>query len=112
MRTRKLLVLPFLLAAVFSAAYTFAAGEPCGKCHDTQVRDISSSAHSVLECDSCHEGAAEHAADSSKKVAVHFDLELCGGCHKDQYTTYTYGDSFKTRFGGSPEKYAKTVEFP
>jgi nitrite reductase (cytochrome c-552) len=105
-------VITVFLACLFFTANAYAAGESCGKCHTKQVGDISSSAHSGLDCDSCHEGAADHAADSSKKVGVHFDLELCGGCHKDQYVTYTYGDDIKTRFGGSPYQYAKTNDFP
>ena len=112
MRVRSLAVLPVMLAGLFLAASAFAAGEACVKCHATQVSNISASAHSSLECESCHEGAAEHAADSSKAVGVRFDLELCGDCHRDQYTTYTYGDDIKTRFGGSPLKNAKTNTFP
>jgi nitrite reductase (cytochrome c-552) len=112
MRINVLKVVAVMLLSLLCGANIFAAGESCEKCHKQQAGDVSSSAHSSLDCDSCHEGAAEHAADSSKKVGVHFDLELCGGCHKDQYVTYTYGDGYKTRFGGSPEKYAKTNDFP
>src|SRR5512143_3308769 len=112
MRFKGLVVIMVMLAGLFFAANALAAGEACVKCHGSQAADITSSAHSALECDSCHEGAAEHAADSSKKVGVRFDLELCGDCHRDQYTTYTYGDDIKTRFGGSPLKNPKTNLFP
>ena len=71
MRVRSLAVLPVMLAGLFLAASAFAAGEACVKCHATQVSNISASAHSSLECESCHEGAAEHAADSSKAVGRH-----------------------------------------
>jgi formate-dependent nitrite reductase cytochrome c552 subunit len=44
----------------------------------------------------------------SQKTTVHFDLEVCGSteCHPDQYGTYTYGDDWKTTYGGSPGPHA------
>jgi hypothetical protein len=40
------------------------------------------------------------------KTTVHFDLEVCAGCHPDQYQTYIYGDDWKTKYGGSPGPHA------
>lgn len=84
-------------------------GSNChGPLHNDKVTWLQNSAHvnSVtgvpFACETCHEGAANHKGDMSNKTTVHFDLEVCGGCHPDQFGTYTYGDDWKTQFGGSP----------
>jgi formate-dependent nitrite reductase cytochrome c552 subunit len=58
----------------------------------------------AFACETCHEGAANHKGEMRTKTTVHFDLEVCGSadCHPDQYGTYTYGDDWKTKYGGSP----------
>ena len=83
----------------------------CTGCHAQRVADIAASSHAGLSCETCHEGAALHAGDNSLKPTVHFDLELCGGCHLDQYRTYIHSDDWKTRFGGSPPQWSKLNDF-
>jgi formate-dependent nitrite reductase cytochrome c552 subunit len=99
-----------MLAAVF-APRVFALNEECAACHQQRVAEVAASSHRALICESCHEGAANHGGNMSAKTTVHFDLEVCGGCHPDQFGTYTYGDGYKTRYGGSPDKYSKLNDF-
>ncbi|HXV77861.1 MAG TPA: ammonia-forming cytochrome c nitrite reductase subunit c552 [Candidatus Polarisedimenticolaceae bacterium] len=94
------------------ATVTAALNEECRDCHDQRVGHLAASAHAALACASCHEGAAGHVIDPASVLPrVHFDLELCGACHTDQYGTYTYGDDWKTLFGGSPEGWSKLNDF-
>lgn len=88
----------------------------CGGCHLEKVQAQMGSMHSgilavaqqlidpniTFSCEVCHPGARGHGKDMGSKVTVNFRLELCGQCHLDQYLTYVYGDSFKTKYGGSP----------
>ena len=90
----------------------WALNEECAPCHGTRTTSFSASAHGGLACQTCHAGAASHAASpASVNPAVHFDLEVCQPCHADQYRTYTYGDSWKTRYGGSPQGWSKLSDF-
>jgi len=41
-----------------------------------------------LNCALCHSEVAGHLADSVKKPVTRLDLEACGSCHKEQWTTY------------------------
>jgi formate-dependent nitrite reductase cytochrome c552 subunit len=75
------------------------------------VSDIAASSHKTLPCETCHEGAANHGGNMTAKTTVHFDLEVCGTCHPNQYGTYIYGDSYKTKYGGSPFGYSKLNDF-
>jgi formate-dependent nitrite reductase cytochrome c552 subunit len=103
-----------LCAALLLLGATLAAqaqNPTCTPCHAQNAADLAGSAHSGLACETCHEGAAAHAADVSVLPAVHFDLELCGGCHPSQYGTYVYGDDWKTRYGGSPAGWSKLDDF-
>ncbi len=93
------------------SATVHAQNQACTGCHGQKVTEVAGSSHGGLICETCHEGAAAHAGDVSMKPAVHFDLELCGGCHPDQYGTYTYGDDWKTRYGGSPFLWNKLNDF-
>jgi nitrite reductase (cytochrome c-552) len=103
-----------LSAAALCLGMTVAAhaqSQSCTACHTQKATDLADSSHSGLVCETCHEGGALHAADTTQKPVVHFDLELCGGCHQDQYRTYTYADSWKTRYGGSPYLWEKLNDF-
>ncbi len=84
-----------------------------GGCHSERVSYMGVSAHAQMLCDDCHPGTQGHLDDPTKQVKpkVRFELEACAGCHPDQYGTYTYGDSFKTRYGGSPSHWPKTNDF-
>ncbi|HLB24877.1 MAG TPA: ammonia-forming cytochrome c nitrite reductase subunit c552, partial [Nitrospirota bacterium] len=106
-----LILCMFLSLTVLTVSPAQAADKECAPCHADKVADTAASAHAGLGCAACHEGAEAHVADSAKLPGVRFDLELCGGCHADQYGTYVYGDGVKTRFGGSPEKNPKTKDF-
>jgi formate-dependent nitrite reductase cytochrome c552 subunit len=88
-----------------------AQNQACAGCHGQKVTDLAGSSHGALNCETCHEGAALHAIDGTGKVAVHFDLELCGGCHRDQYATYIYSDDWRTKYGGSPFQRSKLNDF-
>jgi formate-dependent nitrite reductase cytochrome c552 subunit len=103
------LVTVLLFAALSPQAR--AQGQACMDCHSQRVAELAASSHAAIPCETCHEGAAAHAADVSQRPAVHFDLELCGGCHPDQYGTYVYGDDWKTTYGGSPYRWSKLNDF-
>jgi len=98
----------FLLGAQLSV---HAQSQPCSGCHAQRVTEITASSHAGVPCETCHDGAAVHAADLATKPAVHFDLELCGSCHSAQYGTYVYGDAWKTPYGGSPTRWSKLNDF-
>lgn len=105
------LVLFFTHLAAF-AGPTWALNEECAGCHDQRVGDVGASSHATLHCESCHEDAPAHAASPATALpAVHFDLEVCGGCHPGQFGTYTYGDDSKTTYGGSPLGWSKLNDF-
>jgi len=88
----------------------FSTDSAChGPLHQEKIDWLLASSHVsaagvAFACQTCHEGAANHKGDMSQKTTVHFDLEVCGStdCHPDQYGTYTYGDDWKTTYGGSP----------
>ena len=104
-----LAVAALLLLGVGAAVH--AQSQSCSACHAQKVSEVAGSSHAGVVCETCHEGAAVHAGDVSRKPAVHFDLELCGQCHTPQYGTYTYGDDWKTSFGGSPSLWSKLNDF-
>jgi formate-dependent nitrite reductase cytochrome c552 subunit len=104
----------FLAAAIFfilTVGTAQALNEECVACHAERVGYVAASSHASLVCETCHEGATSHAADTSNPVTVHFDLEVCGGCHADQFETYIYGDDWKTLYGGSPYLWNKLNDF-
>jgi formate-dependent nitrite reductase cytochrome c552 subunit len=94
------------LGLLLVSGTAWALNEECAGCHTGRVSDVAASLHAGLECQACHEGAANHGGDMTKKTTVHFDLEVCSGCHQDQYGTYIYGDDWKTTYGGSPGPHA------
>lgn len=109
---KQLLVLAaamFILAVV--AIPAAALNEECGACHTQRVADLAASSHATLPCEACHENAANHGGNMTQKTTVHFDLEVCGACHVNQYVTYKYGDNVATKYGGSPYKYSKLNVF-
>jgi formate-dependent nitrite reductase cytochrome c552 subunit len=111
MKTRGVLALAAAICIVLAAGAAWALNEECTECHAERVSDVAASSHGTLICETCHEGAAGHAGDTSIAATVHFDLEVCGGCHADQYGTYTYGDDWKTLYGGSPYLWNKLNDF-
>ena len=111
MRKNLLIGLAPTLLILGIGATAQAQNQVCASCHSQKVMDLSASSHAVLSCETCHEGAAAHASGGAGKVTVHFDLELCGGCHPNQYGTYIYSDSWKTAYGGSPERWSKLNDF-
>ena len=105
-RTKILSVLTAVVITLLFANPVWALNEECAECHRERVNDVAASSHGTLACESCHEGAANHGGNMSAKTTVHFDLEVCGSCHPDQYGTYIYGDDWKTKYGGSPGPHA------
>lgn len=95
-----------LLATLVFGTAAQALNEECATCHTERVTNLEASSHGGLTCETCHEGAANHGGDMTRKTTVHFDLEVCAGCHPDQYGTYIYGDDWKTAYGGSPGPHA------
>ena len=113
MRATVILGVLSFVAVLISGLGQAMAAENCGGCHETQATDIAGSAHAKIGCAPCHDRAKQHSASPDDiKPAVHFDLDMCGKCHPDQYKSYIYGDNIKTKFGGSPLKFAKTNDFP
>jgi len=106
----RIALVPVLLALAASDPL-HAQNPSCAGCHAQRVAEIAGSSHAGLACEVCHEGATAHAGDVSLTPAVHFDLELCGGCHADQYGTYVYGDNWRTKYGGSPYRWNKLNDF-
>jgi formate-dependent nitrite reductase cytochrome c552 subunit len=102
----------FALVVLGIGTAALALNEECAVCHDERVNDLTASAHGDMSCGSCHEGAASHEASPDLvQPTVHFDLEVCSSCHPDQYGTYTYGDDWKTVYGGSPPQWNKLNDF-
>jgi formate-dependent nitrite reductase cytochrome c552 subunit len=106
MMKRCIIVLAAVALVMSVAGPAQALNEECAECHDERVNDLGVSSHSGLVCETCHEGAAAHGGGMGTKTTVHFDLEVCSGCHPDQYGTYIYGDDWKTKYGGSPGPHA------
>ena len=112
MKRTRLVDLTFALLFLGAGPAALALNAECALCHGQKASDLAASSHGSLACASCHEGAAGHAADpAAGGPTVHFDLELCGSCHADQYRTYTYGDDWATRYGGSPDGWSKLSDF-
>jgi formate-dependent nitrite reductase cytochrome c552 subunit len=112
MKRRHIFEYAFALLLLGGSPTALAVNEECAVCHGQGVSDLAASSHNGLTCETCHEGAASHEADpDSIKPAVHFDLEVCSGCHADQYGTYSYGDDWKTVYGGSPHLWNKLNDF-
>jgi formate-dependent nitrite reductase cytochrome c552 subunit len=95
-----------LIMVPLIALPAWALNEECAECHQERVNSVAASSHAGLACESCHEGAVAHGSGMGSKTTVHFDLEVCAGCHPDQYQTYIYGDDWKTKYGGSPGPHA------
>lgn len=83
-----------MLTAGFNVAY--GAPKPaaldklkCYMCHD-QIKEFHSKGkHKDVQCSACHEGLSEHLANSSKKPDTRMDHAVCGGCHKEQFESFT-----------------------
>ncbi|HET9482194.1 MAG TPA: ammonia-forming cytochrome c nitrite reductase subunit c552 [Candidatus Polarisedimenticolia bacterium] len=100
-----------LILLLSAAAPARAQNQACSGCHAQKVAEVAASSHGGLPCQTCHEGALDHAVDITRKPRVHFDLEVCAACHPDEYGTYIYGDNWKTTYGGSPNLWSKLNDF-
>lgn len=59
--------------------------DDCYACH-TEIEALHAKGkHAKVSCTTCHEGLAEHLADSEKKPVTRTDHAVCGACHKEQY---------------------------
>ncbi|HET8538394.1 MAG TPA: ammonia-forming cytochrome c nitrite reductase subunit c552 [Anaeromyxobacter sp.] len=117
---------------VLAAAMAFAGGraaaqtldETCAGCHGEKATAKAGGLHAGVECATCHDGAATHAAAADPAAApprVHFDQEVCQTCHVDQYDTFEIVAGGKTFYGGSdpgsathpaPKGWSKTADLP
>lgn len=59
----------------------------CFECHDAIQALKEGGKHANNNCVNCHDGAAEHLKDESKRPATRFGTDTCGGCHPDQYSS-------------------------
>ncbi|MFO1325130.1 MAG: ammonia-forming cytochrome c nitrite reductase subunit c552 [Burkholderiales bacterium] len=69
---------------------------PCLACHAPIKAFYDGGKHKTVGCNSCHEGTADHLADSSKRPVTKTDLATCGGCHQNQYKSYAQMDFQRT----------------
>ncbi|VVB86298.1 Cytochrome c-552 [uncultured archaeon] len=116
---RKLLLLAAALISLYIVIIPASAlNEKCAGCHPVQVNNLTASRHSTLICDTCHEGTTGHLKDTKNQAmnpAVHFDMEICKGCHPDQYSSFLKDVPGKTFYKGSlnpPSVWPKTLDFP
>ena len=68
----------------------------CLACHAPVKAFYDSGKHKAVGCNACHDGTAEHLADSKKRPATKTDLATCGGCHQNQYKSYAQMDFHRT----------------
>jgi len=92
-------------------------GSECRFCHATYYSNWSNSMHGgIVDCVTCHEGTALHITNPTvSKPKVHFDSELCGTCHRDQYNSFLTDNRGKTKYGGGVEPvslWSKTRDLP
>ncbi len=80
-------------AATKAAAFDSSA---CLACHANVNGLYGSGKHKSLGCNTCHDGTAEHLADAKKHPATKTDLATCGGCHANQYNSYSQMDWQRT----------------
>jgi nitrite reductase (cytochrome c-552) len=59
----------------------------CFECHDEIQALKTGGRHGKVNCTNCHDGTADHLKDEAKRPATRVDLETCGGCHPDQYSS-------------------------
>lgn len=100
-----------------------AADEACLSCHNPSVH-LTGGKHATLRCVNCHEGSGGHLNDPADPKdpelypRVHFDQEVCMGCHQEQYDTYEVVARGPTYYGGSddsatpPKGWSKTRDLP
>ncbi len=116
-RVPKAYVLALFAVGVLASAGCVGTAETIGKqtsvnlqacgaddCHREVVDAQARSAHSEVDCMTCHEGTGEaHAKDPKKAIAtIDWRIDACAGCHEGQATTYLYDDNAKVGpFGGS-----------
>ncbi|MBK9115038.1 MAG: ammonia-forming cytochrome c nitrite reductase subunit c552 [Betaproteobacteria bacterium] len=94
-----------LLAAAAGTAFAQAKAAPakasfnaaaCLACHAPVKAFYDSGKHKAVGCNACHDGTADHLADSKKRPATKTDLATCGGCHQNQYKSYATMDFHRT----------------
>ncbi|MBI2945366.1 MAG: ammonia-forming cytochrome c nitrite reductase subunit c552 [Candidatus Wallbacteria bacterium] len=48
--------------------------------------------HAALSCTACHSGLSAHATNVESLPGTRLDHETCGGCHKDQFSSFSTFD--------------------
>lgn len=108
----------------------------CGTCHPAQQAALlgSTQFHIQVNCVSCHDGAdagpnshlLTATTDSiGTRPKMNVNLEVCEGCHMDQYNTFEIVSPGRTFYGGSdlqdpaipgdplpPTGWSKTADYP
>ncbi len=60
----------------------------CSACHQPMVSAIDGDKHKNLDCAQCHTPGNHTTDPVNVKPTTNFNLELCGGCHPDQYQSF------------------------
>ena len=68
----------------------------CLACHAPIKAFYDGGKHKTVGCNACHDGTAEHLADTKKRPVTKTDLATCGGCHQNQYKSYAQMDWHRT----------------
>jgi formate-dependent nitrite reductase cytochrome c552 subunit len=61
----------------------------CYECHKDIEGFHAKGKHAKVNCANCHEALDQHMQDATKKPVTRTDHEACGGCHKEQYESFT-----------------------
>ena len=94
-----------LLATAAGPAFAQAKAAPakasfnasaCLACHAPVKAFYDSGKHKAVGCNACHDGTADHLADTKKRPATKTDLATCGACHQNQYKSYATMDFHRT----------------
>ena len=63
--------------------------EACYGCHEEVKALKEGSRHAKLACTVCHDGLQKHMESSGDiKPVTRIDAAICGGCHKDEYSSF------------------------
>jgi formate-dependent nitrite reductase cytochrome c552 subunit len=113
MKRRRITISTIMCLLIVGLLFTKHVTEPlyaqdaaCTTCHQTNSDDFATGKHATLVCVQCHEGTTAHLADPNNALQnpkVHFDQEICMGCHKDHYDTFEIASRGKTFYGGSDD---------
>ena len=61
----------------------------CFGCHTAIKEFHDGNKHSGVHCANCHDGIDKHLSDASARPTTKTDPKVCGGCHRNQYESFT-----------------------